>query len=176
MLIRPWLPAARSLRSNLVYGDQHHFPVFQPDPDLLAKRAAAFAAAQAQPLVDHFDSSKEVRTKGAGFYQFSLDEEVRKKQMEELKGAREETERRREEGAASEGHGGMVEVDEREERGWEREERRKMEAEEEREREREKERKRREEEEDPFEKLERRKREEEEAKAERRKKRLKLKR
>jgi len=42
------------------------------------------------PLNIHYDASKEVRAKGAGFYQFSADEETRQRQMEELKNAREE--------------------------------------------------------------------------------------
>lgn len=45
----------------------------------------------------HYDASKEVRAKGAGFYQFSADEETRRKQMEELKTVREETEKTRQE-------------------------------------------------------------------------------
>lgn len=47
------------------------------------------------PQDQHYDASKENRAKGAGFYQFSGDEEARRKQMEELKAARVETEERR---------------------------------------------------------------------------------
>lgn len=47
------------------------------------------------PLADRYDASKENRAKGAGFYQFSTDEETRKAQMEELKAARMETEKTR---------------------------------------------------------------------------------
>ncbi|GJN90053.1 hypothetical protein Rhopal_003051-T1 [Rhodotorula paludigena] len=83
--------------SNVYYGDQTSFPVFQPDPEVLARRAATLAAAAAAPLVSHYDSTQENRTRGAGFYQFSADEEERRKQMEALKGEREETERRRRE-------------------------------------------------------------------------------
>lgn len=43
------------------------------------------------PITNHYDDSKEVRAKGAGFYRFSGDEEERKRQMEALKGVREET-------------------------------------------------------------------------------------
>ena len=39
----------------------------------------------------HYDASREVRAKGAGFYQFSGDEETRKAQMAELKASRDET-------------------------------------------------------------------------------------
>lgn len=45
----------------------------------------------------HYDAAKEVRAKGAAFYQFSADEETRKQQMEELQSAREETKKTREE-------------------------------------------------------------------------------
>ncbi|KAA8904501.1 hypothetical protein FN846DRAFT_33433 [Sphaerosporella brunnea] len=44
----------------------------------------------------HYDASKEVRTKGVGFYQFSKDSKVRKEEMEELIKERERTERERE--------------------------------------------------------------------------------
>lgn len=45
----------------------------------------------------HYDATKEVRAKGAAFYQFSADEETRKQQMEELRSAREETKKTRDE-------------------------------------------------------------------------------
>lgn len=48
----------------------------------------------------HYDAAREVRAKGAGFYQFSADEETRRRQMEELRAAREETGRTREEAGA----------------------------------------------------------------------------
>lgn len=76
------------------YGDQTSFPVYAPDPSLLAARAAAFAASQT-PLVEHYDASKERRTKGAGFYAFSGDEEARREELEALRREREETERKR---------------------------------------------------------------------------------
>jgi hypothetical protein len=43
----------------------------------------------------HYDADAEVRNRGTGFYAFSKDEEVRKKQMEELMNVRAETERER---------------------------------------------------------------------------------
>ena len=43
------------------------------------------------PLNIHYDASKEIRAKGAGFYRFSADEEIRQRQMEGLKNACEET-------------------------------------------------------------------------------------
>ena len=57
----------------------------------------------------HYDASAEVRAKGAGFYQFSGDEEERRRQMEELKSAREETERTRKDAGAVDLKPGEVE-------------------------------------------------------------------
>ncbi|KAH9058380.1 hypothetical protein EDB87DRAFT_1742597 [Lactarius vividus] len=76
------------------------FPVYEPSADRVAAIKAA-AAEENNPLDKHYDASREVRAKGAGFYQFSADnEEARKKQMEELRQAREETERTRQERGA----------------------------------------------------------------------------
>jgi N-acetylmuramoyl-L-alanine amidase len=82
---------------NVYYGDQTQFPVYEPDPEVLARRAATLAAAAAAPLVSHYDSTQENRTRGAGFYQFSGNEEERKAQMEALQRERDETERKRRE-------------------------------------------------------------------------------
>src|SRR6266403_12223 len=72
------------------------FPVYEPSSDRVASIQAA-AAEENNPLNIHYDASREVRAKGAGFYQFSADEETRKKQMEELRQARQETEVTRQE-------------------------------------------------------------------------------
>lgn len=61
------------------------------------------------PLNVHYDASHEVRAKGAGFYQFSGDEETRRRQMEELRQAREETETKRQELGAVDLRPGEVE-------------------------------------------------------------------
>lgn len=55
------------------------------DPDELATRAD----------IIHYDSTKEVRTRGVGFYQFALDEEERAEQMRRLNELRQETEEAR---------------------------------------------------------------------------------
>jgi len=57
----------------------------------------------------HYDASREVRAKGAGFYQFSGDEETRRAQMEELKMARDETGKVRQELGAVDVRPGEVE-------------------------------------------------------------------
>ena len=49
------------------------------------------------PPEAHFDSTKEVRTHGTGFFHFSDDAEERRRQMEGLETERAETERRRKE-------------------------------------------------------------------------------
>ncbi|RAL15406.1 CCDC174 family protein [Aspergillus homomorphus CBS 101889] len=60
----------------------------------LAKRRDRSAT---PPEETHYDAEAEVRNRGTGFYAFSKDEETRKRQMEELRAAREETQREREE-------------------------------------------------------------------------------
>src|SRR5260221_7446167 len=72
------------------------FPVYEPSSDRVAAIQAA-AAEENNPLNQHYDASREVRAKGAGFYQFSADEETRKEQMDELRQVREETEKTRQE-------------------------------------------------------------------------------
>ena len=65
--------------------------------ELAAKRQAGHTDFTTPPPETHFDATKEVRTKGVGFFQFSGDEETRKAQMEELERERVETEERRKE-------------------------------------------------------------------------------
>lgn len=77
----------------------NHFPVYEPSAERVAEIAAAHAE-ENNPLNIHYDASQEVRAKGAGFYQFSGDEETRRAQMEELRMAREETEKTRQETGA----------------------------------------------------------------------------
>ena len=79
----------------IVENPVNFFPVYEPSAERTAAINEALAE-QNKPLNTHYDSTREVRAKGAGFYQFSADEETRKKQMEELLAARGETERNRE--------------------------------------------------------------------------------
>ena len=74
----------------------------------MAEIAKAFAE-ENNPLGVHYDASKEIRAKGAGFYQFSADEETRRAQMEELKSSREETSKIRQELGAEDIKAGEVE-------------------------------------------------------------------
>jgi hypothetical protein len=89
---RPRMP------EQIIYGDAIQAAAFNPDRDA-AERMAELAAKRDRPATpppdEHFDSRREIRTKGVGFFQFSADGEERKRQMEELERERVETERRR---------------------------------------------------------------------------------
>ncbi len=75
-------------------GEQSFFPVYEPSQeDLLAR----LREAEGPRLTTHYDATGENRARAAGAYQFSLDEEERRRQMDELKSVREETERKRKE-------------------------------------------------------------------------------
>lgn len=84
---------------QVIYNPVNHFPTYTPSEERIAEIAKEYAE-ENNPLNVHYDATREVRAKGAGFYQFSGDEETRKKQMEELKDVREETERTRKETGA----------------------------------------------------------------------------
>ncbi|KAG6917005.1 hypothetical protein DXG01_004270 [Tephrocybe rancida] len=86
----------------------NHFPVYEPSAERVAEIAATYAE-ENNPLNAHYDASRENRAKGAGFYQFSGDEETRRRQMEELKAARDETGQIREELGAIDVRPGEVE-------------------------------------------------------------------
>ncbi|OSD06315.1 hypothetical protein PYCCODRAFT_1464274 [Trametes coccinea BRFM310] len=92
----------------VIYNPVNHFPTFGPSQERIEKIRAKFAE-ENNPLNIHYDPTKEVRAKGAGFYQFSGDEETRRKQMEELRKVREETERVRKETGAEDVRPGEVE-------------------------------------------------------------------
>jgi hypothetical protein len=92
----------------VIHNPVNFFPVYEPSSDRVAAIQAA-AAEENNPLNIHYDADREVRAKGAGFYQFSADEETRKKQMEELRQARTETEMTRQELGAVDLKAGEVE-------------------------------------------------------------------
>lgn len=77
--------------------DINYFPTFQQSED---KIAAIKESLVEDPLNLHYDAAQEVRAKGAGFYKFSGDEEERRRQMDALKNARDDTVRTREETGA----------------------------------------------------------------------------
>ncbi|KAK0204735.1 hypothetical protein DFS33DRAFT_1382635 [Desarmillaria ectypa] len=86
----------------------NHFPIYTPSADRIAE-IEKMHAEENNPLGVHYDATNEVRAKGAGFYQFSGDEETRQKQMEELRAARDKTQAaRQEQGAVDVSVEGMV--------------------------------------------------------------------
>lgn len=84
------------------------FPVYEPSVERVKAVEEELIEAQKRPDT-HYDAAKEVRAKGAAFYQFSADEETRKQQMEELRSAREETKQTREDVGAVDVRPGEVE-------------------------------------------------------------------
>lgn len=86
----------------------NHFPTYQPTEEKIQEIQTSLLE-ENNPLNIHYDASGENRAKGAGFYQFSGDEEMRRKQMEELRKAREETEKARQETEAVDVRPGEVE-------------------------------------------------------------------
>lgn len=77
-----------------------NFPVYEPSAERVAK---IMEEAVEDPLSKHYDATNENRAKGAAFYQFSADEETRRRQMAELLNMRDETERERETAGVEEG-------------------------------------------------------------------------
>lgn len=106
--IEPSLRLVQSNQLSTTGNPVNFFPVYEPSSDRVAAIQAA-AAEEDNPLNIHYDADREVRAKGAGFYQFSADEETRKKQMEELQQARHETEKTRQESGAVDLKAGEVE-------------------------------------------------------------------
>jgi hypothetical protein len=90
---RPKMP------TNVIYGNAIQTNAFNPDEPIAAQMSELAAKRDKEPTPppeEHFDGRKEIRTKGAGFFQFSGDAEERKRQMAELERERAETEKRRE--------------------------------------------------------------------------------
>ncbi|TKA26114.1 hypothetical protein B0A50_04610 [Salinomyces thailandicus] len=92
--------ARPSAPSSVIYGDTIQHEAFDPDVPIavqMAELARKRDKSLTPPPEQHFDGSREVRTKGTGFFQFSGEGEERKQQMENLTQERAETERRRKE-------------------------------------------------------------------------------
>lgn len=88
---------------NLIYGEAVQAEAFNPEANIASQMAHLTARrdrSATPPEQVHYDADGEVRNRGTGFYAFSRDETERQKQMEELKQAREETQRQRERLAA----------------------------------------------------------------------------
>jgi coiled-coil domain-containing protein 174 len=82
-------------------GDANYFPTYEQSAEKIA--AVEAAVKEDSNPAGHYDATREVRPQGAGFYQFSKDEETRQKQMEELRRSRMETGKAREESGAAAG-------------------------------------------------------------------------
>jgi hypothetical protein len=86
---------------GIIYGNTIQTHAFQTPTFSRVPTATEIAAAlpteedEEFEVETHYDASKEVRTKGVGFYQFSKDAKVRKLEMEELEKERQKTEKDR---------------------------------------------------------------------------------
>ena len=81
---------------NLIVGDAIQSAAFNPDEPIAAQMetlARKRDRSMTPPEEVHYDASKEVRSKGVGFYQFSRDAEGRNQEMESLERERGETEK-----------------------------------------------------------------------------------
>ncbi|MCJ1385638.1 hypothetical protein MMC17_008761 [Xylographa soralifera] len=82
---------------NIIYGDTVQSGAFNPEEPIAAQMEAIARKrdrSATPPEEVHYDASKEVRTKGVGFYAFSGGKEAREREMEGLARERAETERR----------------------------------------------------------------------------------
>lgn len=81
---------------KLIVGDTIQVSAFNPDAthaEQMESLARKRDRSMTPPEEVHYDASKEVRSKGVGFYSFSQDSEGRRREMEALRKEREETER-----------------------------------------------------------------------------------
>lgn len=87
---------------HLIRGDIVQAAAFNPDVNIAAQMediARKRDRSMTPPEEVHYDASKEIRSKGVGFYSFSKDAEGRKKEMDDLIREREQTEKGRNERA-----------------------------------------------------------------------------
>ena len=92
------LSARPTAPDRLIYGDVVQAAAFNPDEktaEQMENIARKRDRSMTPPEEVHYDASKEIRTKGVGFYSFSKDAEGRKREMDDLEREREETERNR---------------------------------------------------------------------------------
>lgn len=92
------LSARPAAPDRLIYGDVVQAAAFNPDEktaEQMENIARKRDRSMTPPEEVHYDASKEIRTKGVGFYSFSKDAEGRKREMDELEREREETEKNR---------------------------------------------------------------------------------
>jgi hypothetical protein len=85
---------------KVIYGDTVQTLAFNPDEEIHEKMEALAGKrdrSMTPPDQRHYEADKEFRIRGVGFYNFSKDEEGRKREMEALEAERKETERLRKE-------------------------------------------------------------------------------
>ncbi|KAM5538540.1 hypothetical protein V8D89_007873 [Ganoderma adspersum] len=87
--------------SDAIYNPLDHYPVYQPS---LERQAQIRADAEESPINVHYDSSREVRVKGSGAYDFSSETIRRGMQQGSLNDSREETKAARQEAGAEDKH------------------------------------------------------------------------
>ena len=84
--------------NNLILGDTVQAAAFNPDEPIAARMddlARKRDRSMTPPEETHYDATKEIRTKGVGFFQFSKDNPQREREMEDLERERAETEKSR---------------------------------------------------------------------------------
>ncbi|KAI4115028.1 MAG: hypothetical protein LQ338_007920 [Usnochroma carphineum] len=82
--------------SNIIRGDAIQTAAFNPDQTIseqMEELARKRDKSLTPPPETHYDASKEIRSKGVGFYAFSKDERERQREMDELEKQRGQTER-----------------------------------------------------------------------------------
>ncbi|OBT81748.1 hypothetical protein VE02_09529, partial [Pseudogymnoascus sp. 03VT05] len=88
------MSARPSMPSHLIHGATVQSAAFNPDFEIEVKMdelARKRDRSLTPPEAVHYDSKKEVRSRGVGFYQFSREEGGRRGEMEGLEGLRRET-------------------------------------------------------------------------------------
>ncbi|KAF3483807.1 uncharacterized protein GIQ15_03131 [Arthroderma uncinatum] len=86
--------ARPSRPSNVIYGSTIQAAAFNPDENIAAQMSKLSKKRDRSPTPPpetHYNAEAEIRTRGTGFYAFSNDEEIRKKEMEDFMAARGET-------------------------------------------------------------------------------------
>jgi hypothetical protein len=87
---------------QLIYGDTIQTEAFNPDrqtSEAMKMLATRRDRSLTPPEEEHYDATKEIRTRGTGFYAFSKDASLRKLEMEALERERQETEKKQQEAA-----------------------------------------------------------------------------
>ena len=91
-----YLAAHPQRPDNVIYGDAVQHQAFNPDrviSEKMEELAKKRDKASTPPPETHYDANGEIRNRGTGFYGFSKDEELRKKEMEALEKERAATEK-----------------------------------------------------------------------------------